>query len=122
MLKTRKIPIATSTTSISDQHGENLPGPDSAKQTQPERFGLSDASIIFKWLWENNVRRVVVIDDGETPHSNQVIEEALVDFKVEIWDWKKIDICSETIYRAAKDARVVYLYTSGNSAVLRGWG
>jgi len=99
--------------------------PDATKPAARERFGLTDANIVFQWLWDNGVRRifkVIVIDDGEIPHSDQAIEDALKPFKIEIWDWKKIDICSETIVRAAEDcARIVYLYSSGNNAVLRGW-
>jgi hypothetical protein len=114
-------PPGSSPPPVSGHRRDVSPHPEPHK---PECLGLSDASIIFQWLWDNNVRRifrVVVIDDGDTPHSNQVIEEALVKFQIEVWDWKKIDMDSETIFRAAKDARVVYLYTSGNSAVLRGW-
>lgn len=117
-------PPGSTPPSTSSHRREVSPHPDSYKPHQQECSGLNDADIIFQWLWENNVRRifrVVVIDDGDPPHSNQVIEKALVRFQIEVWDWKKIDMDSETIYRAAKDARIVYLYTSGNSAVLRGW-
>jgi hypothetical protein len=70
----------------------------------------------------SRIFKVIVVDDGETPHSDQAIEVALKPFKIEIWDWKKIDICSETIVRAAGDyVRIVYLYSSGNNAVLRSW-
>lgn len=90
-----------------------------------ERSGRSDVNFIFQWLWKNRVRRifkVIVIDDGEIPHSEEAIAEALKLFRIEIWDWKKTDICSETIVSAAQDhVKIVYLYSSGNNAVLRGW-
>ncbi|OJJ42106.1 hypothetical protein ASPZODRAFT_33681, partial [Penicilliopsis zonata CBS 506.65] len=34
---------------------------------------------------------------------------------------RKFDICSDTIFRAAPGVREVYLYSHGNTAVLRGW-
>lgn len=34
---------------------------------------------------------------------------------------KEIDMCSETILRAAPTVREVHLYSSGNTAVLRSW-
>ncbi|BAE62354.1 unnamed protein product [Aspergillus oryzae RIB40] len=43
------------------------------------------------------------------------------DFHVEVWKWKEHDICSDTIFTAAPSARDVYLYSSVNTAVLRGW-
>jgi hypothetical protein len=96
-------------------------------QTDSKAFscaGLKDAGIIFKWLSESDVTRilkVIVIDDGPFPHSNQVIENSLKGFKIETWDWKKVDIPSDTIVAAASGARTVNLYSSGNSAVLKGW-
>jgi hypothetical protein len=90
----------------------------------PDRFGLSDVGIIFKWLSERGVGRifkVIVVDDGEFPHSREVIEGALSDFKVETWDWKQVDICSSTILKAAPGVRAVNLYASGNTAVFKGW-
>lgn len=90
-----------------------------------DRIGLTDATIIFKWLSTNKVKRinhVIVIDGGEIPHSDEAIENALDGFQVEIWDWKKMDISSDTIFRAAGEhVRIAYLYASGNSAVLKGW-
>ena len=59
-------------------------------------------------------------DDDETPHSDEAIEELSV-FNIEEWDWRKIDLCSEVIYKAAKKAEKVFLYSSGNNAVLRSW-
>lgn len=90
----------------------------------PSCAGLKDAGIIFDWLSESKVSRifkVIVVDDGPLPHSNQVIEDSLRGFKIETWDWKKVDISSDTVLAAASGARIVNLYSSGNSAVLKGW-
>lgn len=65
--------------------------------------------------------RVIVDDTLEPAHSDEAIEKALWNLKVDIWDWKKVDICTETIITASPDVKEVYLYWSGNNAVLRGW-
>lgn len=86
--------------------------------------GLTDAQFVFAWLRRNNVKKiikVIVVDDGDIPHSEDAIEASLKNFGVEVWDWRKLDICSDTIFRAAKDVRIVNLYSSGNNAVLQSW-
>lgn len=85
----------------------------------------SNLSDIFKWLKDNGVKKVVrvsVLDYGDYPHSDSAIEEALGSLEVEIWDWKKVDICSDVISNSSKAVREISLYSSGNTAVLMGWG
>lgn len=88
---------------------------------------------IFDWLWESKVRKIfsVEVDDtGPEPHSNVAIRRSLRsrmedgtdrDFRVETFKWKKYDICSETVYDAVPSAKEVYLYSTGNAAILRSW-
>lgn len=88
---------------------------------------------IFQWLREEKVEKIFTVDvddDGNQPHTNATIRQCLNgpcrdgrlrDFNIEIWKWKKFDICSDTIYKAAPAAREVYLYSHGNTAVLRSW-
>lgn len=80
---------------------------------------------LFRWLRDekmvNKIFKVMVDDLGPNPHSDEAIIEALEGLGVETWDWKKIDICSSTILRAAKGVKVLHLYSSGNNAVLRSW-
>lgn len=89
---------------------------------------------IFRWLHDRkgvrHIVKITVLDDVGTPHSDEVIErtfrddtnkDATVKIDVDVWDWRKIDICSQTIVGAAPDVKEVYLYCSGNNAVLRGW-
>lgn len=86
--------------------------------------GRRDLVSVFQWLRENHVRtikRVVVIDDSDRPHSDGAIEQALMNLDVEIWDWKKPDICSDVIYSVAPNVREVSLYWSGNAATMLGW-
>ena len=62
------------------------------------------------------------MDDNKDPsHSDQIIEESLKGFDVEVLDWFKFDLCSETILEAAPDVKEVHLYSSGNNAVLQAW-
>lgn len=42
-------------------------------------------------------------------------------FDIEVFDWVKIDLCSDTIFKAAPYAHKICLYSSGNYAVLRSW-
>jgi hypothetical protein len=80
---------------------------------------------IFEWLREakgvSRILRVVVDDDHDTPHDDAVIEEALNGFQVEVWDWKRYDICIDVIQRVSASVRVVHLYSTGNLAVLLNW-
>lgn len=117
------------------QHAEksNISG----RKAMPVESGMAEASNpymgIFDWLWESGVRKIfsVQVDDtGPEPHSNDAIRQCLrrpmphdiyQDFNVEAFKWKKYDICSETVFAAAPNAKEVYLYSRGNTAVLRGW-
>lgn len=65
--------------------------------------------------------KVIVIDDREPSHTDEAIETALTGFDVEIWDWKRVDLCSEVIFNAARNVKEISLYSSGNNAVLLGW-
>jgi hypothetical protein len=90
----------------------------------PDGKGRSDMVFLFNFLRKKGIKRVirVIVDDRLNPaHSDEAIEKALGGLKVEIWDWQKFDLCTETIISAAPDAREVHLYWSGNNAVLRGW-
>ncbi|KAF8544885.1 hypothetical protein BDD12DRAFT_373383 [Trichophaea hybrida] len=86
-------------------------------------IGLTAFQLIFELLWSKGVRkiiRVIVDDEEDTPHSDEVIE-SLRRFEIEDWDWKKVDMCSEVLRNAAPDAEKITLYCSGNNAILRSW-
>jgi hypothetical protein len=57
----------------------------------------------------------------DPPHSDSAIEDCLRSFEVEILDWRKVDLCLETILTACRNVRQLYLRWSGNRAVLRAW-
>ena len=118
-----------------DQHADKSKSPE--EKARPVESGMTEAPDpyigIFDWLWESGVRTIfsVDVDDiGPEPHSNDAIRKCLRrpmsddiyhDFNVEIFKWKKYDICSETVFAAAPNAKEVYPYSRGNTAVLRGW-
>ncbi|TGO47460.1 hypothetical protein BOTNAR_0524g00070 [Botryotinia narcissicola] len=86
--------------------------------------GLNDLKQVFDWLRYLGVKsiiKVMVIDDGDPSHADSAIEGALCGFKVEIWDWKKIDICSDVIANSTNIVKDVSLYCSGNKSVQMGW-
>lgn len=100
---------------------------DPSPETQPEKSdhehsGRSKVSI-FDHLHQKGVRKIIRVtaQDRNLPHSDEMIEKILTRFDVEIWDWEKLDICSEVIFEAAPNVREVCLYSSGNNAVLRSW-
>jgi hypothetical protein len=97
----------------------------SKKPVHADGRGRKDMIYIFDFLRDikkvKRVIRVIVDDTSEPAHSDESIEIALGSLKVEIWDWRRADICSETIMTAAPDAKELNLYWSGNNAVLRGW-
>ncbi|KAI1464374.1 uncharacterized protein F4812DRAFT_209456 [Daldinia caldariorum] len=91
---------------------------------------------IFGWLWDTcRVKKIFTLevdDVSDEPHTNVGIREALRgisadepdgtrDFEIEVWKWKKFDICVETIAKSAPGVHEVHLYSRGNVAVLRGW-
>ncbi|KAF7952194.1 uncharacterized protein EAE97_001691 [Botrytis byssoidea] len=86
--------------------------------------GRCDMMLFFQWLKDKGVKRIlkVIVDDSNTPaHSDEAIEKALQGFDVEILDWRKVDLCPETIWTSNRKLRKVHLQWSGNNAVLRGW-
>lgn len=42
-------------------------------------------------------------------------------FDIEVLDWRRVDLCPETIRRSVPSVRILYLQWSGSNAVLRGW-
>jgi hypothetical protein len=66
------------------------------------------------------IRVTVDDDDMTTPHCDEALE-TLGDLDIEEWDWRRFDLCSDVISKAAPRVQTVFLYSNGNNAVLRGW-
>jgi hypothetical protein len=89
----------------------------------PNSNSRSDMVFLFDFLRKKGVKHIirVIVDDKLKPaHSDEAIKRALGGLRVETWDWQKSDLCAETIFLAAPDVTKVYLYWSGNNAVLSG--
>lgn len=65
--------------------------------------------------------KVTVIDYGGQCHSDPTIKEAVRGFDVEVWNWKKVYLCSDVIFHCASSVREISLYSSGNGAAVVGW-
>ncbi|EFY88119.1 subtilisin, putative [Metarhizium acridum CQMa 102] len=94
------------------------------KLPQAEVKSMTDLRAVFEWLRQSQVKKIIkvtVIDYGGQRHSDPAIEEALRGFDVEVWDWKKVDLCSDVIFNCASSVREISLYPSGNGAALMGW-
>lgn len=94
------------------------------KEEELDGMGRKDLKAVFGWLRSSGVEKIIrvkVQDIPEPSHSDEIIEDALRGFGVEILDWVKYDLCSNTILEAAPDVREVHLYSSGNNAVLHAW-
>jgi hypothetical protein len=82
---------------------------------------------VFSWLADEKVGNVtkiftVTVDDlVPFPHTDEAIKTALQKFEIVTWDWRKLDICSETIFKTAPMVQHLYLHWSGNEAVLMSW-
>ena len=87
--------------------------------------GRLDYVKVFNWLRKKGgVRKVLEanIEDDETePHCDEAIEMALRGFDVEILNWRKLDLCSDVLWNAARDVKELFLYSSANNDVLRSW-
>ncbi|KAJ4178293.1 hypothetical protein NW755_013305 [Fusarium falciforme] len=86
--------------------------------------GRSDLTVFFGWLQRKGVKHIlkVIVDDlKDPPHSDKAIEDCLRPFEVEVLDWRKVDLCPETILTACRNVRQLHLRWSGNRAILRAW-
>lgn len=102
-----------------------LDDPDLVKQAWWKGPSRKDCFYLFHWLRASRkverILSVTVDDDPADFHSDEVIEEAVCEFDIEKWNWVKADMCSDTIYAAAKNVQDLTLYWSGNRAVLKSW-
>lgn len=86
--------------------------------------GRADFPKVFMWLRNNGVQKILdihAVDSFETPHCDEAIELSIQGFHVEVLNWERVDISSDVFYNAAPDVRELYLYSSGNNEILRGW-
>lgn len=100
-------------------------------ESNKERFhdiqaltGRVDFLKIFEWLRANGVKGIIevcVADSVNICHCDEAIEMALEKFDIEKLEWQRDDICTDVFVSATPNVRELYLYSSGNNEVLRGW-
>lgn len=97
---------------------------DSSPKGQPGQ-GRHDLEHLFSWIKQKRVKYIlkVVVDDlQEPPHSDAAIERCLEGLNIETLDWRKRDLCPETLYNACRSVRNLHLQWSGDRGILRTWG
>ena len=95
--------------------------------SRSDDIGFRDeAYSVLKWLRDRKgVRKIIevqVADSQYHPHSEQVIEESLEGFDVEILNWKRADLSVDSISIAAPNVKKLYLYSNGSKASIGHWG
>ncbi|GAB1195667.1 hypothetical protein APSETT444_004929 [Aspergillus pseudonomiae] len=104
-------------------HMDNPKPASTVKDLEQQLVRKGNVEDIFNVLWEKGVKKIIKIsvdDDEDLPHSDEVIE-TLGKFGIEEWDWRRKDLCSSVILKAAQNSRKVFLCSTGNKAVLRSW-
>jgi hypothetical protein len=84
-----------------------------------------EATSILTWLGTckqvDRIFEVHVEDFLHSPHSEENIEHALQGFDVRDLDWRRVDLSVCSILEAAPNVEYLYLYSSGNPAVIDHW-
>ncbi|OGM45281.1 hypothetical protein ABOM_006411 [Aspergillus bombycis] len=79
------------------------------EQQQQQLVRNGNVEDVFNVLLEKVVNKIINVsidDDEDLPHSDEVIE-ALEKFDIEEWDWRRKDLCSSVIPKAARNSRKV---------------
>lgn len=80
---------------------------------------------ILDWLAKNKVKRIIKLkipDRLINPHDDEEMAKQLEKFKVEILEWKVLDLSISAFGKETKTRiRGLYLYSSGNLGVIEHW-
>jgi hypothetical protein len=115
-----------------------LPDLDKRAGKNPEMLNLitnhTEVKDLTDWLKEkyhvDQIYSLSVPDREREPHDEDTIARICDDFKVVKMDWRRLDMSARTLrhspYEADKEytqdsLKCLYLYTSGNAAVLNEW-
>jgi len=85
----------------------------------------TEATSILTWLklckGVGHIYEVRVEDSLQNPHSEENIENALMDLNVRSLDWRRVDLSICTILACAPNVEKLHLYSSGNLAAIDHW-
>ena len=80
---------------------------------------------VLGWLKTGRqVQKIIelkVPDSLQEPHTEDTIIQSIKDFKVEILDWKRLDLSIDCVFEAAEHVQKLHLYGSGNFATISHW-
>lgn len=80
---------------------------------------------VLDWLFKikgvRNIYCLHVPDSLDNPHPEEIIEKAIKPFRIEVLDWRRVDLSIDSIVDSAPTVRELYLYSSGNKAALSHW-
>lgn len=84
-----------------------------------------DVLSIFDWLCickgVRNILEVRVQDSLYMPHSEEDIEDSLIQLEIQELDWRRTDLSIHTISACAPHVERLHLYSSGNLATIDHW-
>ncbi|KAL6696676.1 hypothetical protein J3F84DRAFT_407452 [Trichoderma pleuroticola] len=82
-----------------------------------------EISVVFKWLRERGVEQVLelsVPDRLLCPHSDDQVAYCVNGFRIRVLNWRKLDLYLGNL-SDKKYLKELHLYSSGNTAVYKGW-
>ena len=83
-----------------------------------------EVPLLLKWLRTKGVKtilKLIVPDCFWNPLHEDRVHECVNDFGIEELDWRRLDLCIETIMELSPTLSVLHLYSSGNWASLSHW-
>ncbi|KAK9439808.1 Peptidase S8/S53, subtilisin/kexin/sedolisin [Metarhizium brunneum] len=82
---------------------------------------MKNPEAFIERVFSCRIRLPLLVEQADLPHADASILEALYGFNVKMWDWKRVDLCSDIMYESSPVIKEVSVYSSGNNAVLTGW-
>lgn len=79
---------------------------------------------VFEMLAARGVKRILKVsvrDNPKDPCSNRLIQQCLRGFEIRYLDWNSPDLRADAVVASAPRLVEIWLYSSGNDAVLREW-
>lgn len=97
---------------------------ESYRQNAYLRADYNEAFRILKWLYERGVRKIIklkVPDRLVNPHDDIRMAAFVKEFKVEVLDWKVLDLSISIFKDRGYVLEELHLYSSGKRSVLSHW-
>ena len=122
----------------------NFPDLEYCSTLETYRQDNKEVGEILNWLKEKNTKdkgskkrkpvteilELTVLDRLNSPHEDEIVEDAVKSFKIKTLNWRKMDLCltefscGEPICGVSGrpcSIETLHLYSSGNKAVIKQW-